>query len=192
MRSRFAEPASIAESGLDSYCSLWRSDPYRDTTMEPINDPGIMHSVTILFTTLIVLILQLAALGFHWLLWIVWAAWCLWAVNWKKTRHVLAIGGWAPATLLLLLIAIIWSRLATTPLPGFSWLPNFWWQTDLCQYARRHRHVLRLAARRLSLDAAPHQSRPAGARPRARSRAWASLIVPCELVATNPPSCVSL
>jgi hypothetical protein len=96
--------------------------------MEPINEPGIWHSLTILFTTLVVLIMQLAALGFHWLLWIVWAAWCLWGVNWKKTRHVLALGGWAPAVLLMLLIAIIWSRLATTPLYGFAWLPNFWWQ----------------------------------------------------------------
>lgn len=96
--------------------------------MEPINEPGIWLSLTILFKTLVLLIAQLAAVGFHWLLCIVWAAWCLWGVNWKKTRHVLAIGGWAPAVLLMLLIAIIWSRLETTPVPGLGWLPNFWWQ----------------------------------------------------------------
>jgi hypothetical protein len=93
-----------------------------------MEDPTIWQTLTLLFTTLVTLVVQLASLGFHWLLWIVWAAWCLWGVNWKKTRHVLKIGGWAPALLLILLIAIVWSRLETTPCTGFGWLPNFWWQ----------------------------------------------------------------
>lgn len=93
-----------------------------------MEEPGIWQSLVTLFMTLLVLIGQLAALGFHFLLWIVWIAWALWAVNWKKTRHVLATGGWAPALLLILLVALVWSRLQTTPLFGFGWLPNFWWQ----------------------------------------------------------------
>ncbi|HZZ80498.1 MAG TPA: hypothetical protein VFE62_18485 [Gemmataceae bacterium] len=89
----------------------------------------ILTTLVLLFTTLLELIVQVASLGFHWLLWIVWAAWCLWGVNWKKTRHVLAVGGWAPAVLLIVLIALVWSRLdATPPCACISWLPNFWWQ----------------------------------------------------------------
>ncbi len=96
--------------------------------MEPIADPSIWGTLALLLQTLFTLFLQLASLGFHWLVWIVWAAWCLWGVNWKKTRHVLAVGAWAPAVLLILLIAIIWSRLDPKPTTFFTWLPNFWWQ----------------------------------------------------------------
>src|ERR1017187_8703525 len=97
-------------------------------TME--TEPGIWLTLTILFKTLLTLLTQLASLGFHWLLWIVWAAWCLWGVNWKKARHVLAVGGWAPAILLILLTAIVWSRLDARPCHclGVVILPNFWWQ----------------------------------------------------------------
>ena len=91
-------------------------------------EPTIWMTLVLLFKTLVTLFVQLASVGFHWLLWIVWAAWCLWGINWKKTRHILAVGGWAPAVLLILLIAIVWSRLDATAPSGFGWLPNFWWQ----------------------------------------------------------------
>jgi hypothetical protein len=98
--------------------------------MDALPEPGIWLTLTILFKTLVLLVTQLASLGFHWLLWIVWAAWCLGGINWKKTRHVLAIGGWAPALLLVLLSAIVWSRLDARSCDclGFVTLPNFWWQ----------------------------------------------------------------
>lgn len=91
-------------------------------------EPSIWQNLVTLLMTLLLLIGQLAAVGFHFILWIVWAAVCLWGINWKKTRHALAHGGWAPAMLLMVLVALIWSRLDSTPLPGFGWLPNFWWQ----------------------------------------------------------------
>jgi hypothetical protein len=98
--------------------------------MDPTQGPGIWQTLTLLVETLGTLLIQLASLGLHWILWIVWAAWCLWAVNWKKTRHVLAVGGWAPALLLIFLIAIVWSRLDARACDclGFVSLPNFWWQ----------------------------------------------------------------
>jgi hypothetical protein len=65
-----------------------------------------------------------------WPLPIVWVAWWLLAVNWKKLWPVLAQGGWAPIVLLVLITALVWSRLAPwewTLAPGAR-LPNFWWQ----------------------------------------------------------------
>ena len=98
--------------------------------MEPIQEPSIWLTLTLLFKTLVVLIVQLASLGFHWLIWLVWGAWCLWGVNWKNARHVLATGGWAPAILLILVTAIVWSRLDARPCNclGIVTLQNFWWQ----------------------------------------------------------------
>ena len=93
-----------------------------------IQEPSIWQTLVLLFETLGTLLLQLSSLGQHWILWIVWGAWCLWGVNWKKTRHVLAIGGWAPALLLIFLIAVVWSRLDARAGPNFMPLPNFWWQ----------------------------------------------------------------
>lgn len=93
--------------------------------MDP--EPSIWQTVLLLFHTLGTLVIQLSLFGFHWLLWIVWAAWCLWGVNWKKTRHFLACGAWAPAVLLILLIAIVWSRIDPRPCVWCG-LPNFWWQ----------------------------------------------------------------
>jgi hypothetical protein len=65
-----------------------------------------------------------------WPLLVVWVAWWLLAVNWRKTWPVLAQGGWAPVVLLVLMTALVWSRLA----PGeLTWVngtsvPNYWWQ----------------------------------------------------------------
>jgi hypothetical protein len=95
--------------------------------MEPIQDPSIWQTLHVLLQTLGILVVQLSSLGLHWLLWILWAAWWLGAVNAKKTRHFLAVGGWAPSLLLILLTAIVWSRLDARPSACLG-LPNFWWQ----------------------------------------------------------------
>ena len=61
---------------------------------------------------------------------LVWVVWWLWAVNWKRLWPVLAHGGWAPAVLLLVMAAVVWSRLEPVPyagLPGVA-VPNFVWQ----------------------------------------------------------------
>ena len=93
-----------------------------------MEDPTFWQLLTVLFSTFAALFVKLASLGFHWIVWIVWASVCLWAINWKKARHVLSIGGWAPAILMMLLIAIVWSRLDVRAGPSFLPLPNFWWQ----------------------------------------------------------------
>jgi hypothetical protein len=61
---------------------------------------------------------------------LVWMAFWLWAVDWKKVWPVLAQGGWAPCVLLILVAALVWSRIAPGPCDclGFMHLPNFWWQ----------------------------------------------------------------
>src|SRR5258706_367393 len=77
------------------YCSL--DEPHADTSKEPtMEDATFWLLLTTLFSTLVALFVKLASLGFHWILWIAWASVCLWAINWKKARHVLATGGWAP------------------------------------------------------------------------------------------------
>ena len=50
--------------------------------MEPIQEIG--HTLYVLGQTLVMLMVQLAALGLHWLLWIIWAAWWLAGVNAHK------------------------------------------------------------------------------------------------------------
>jgi hypothetical protein len=57
--------------------------------------------------------------GLWWLLPVgLWIVWWLWAVNWQKLWPVLAHGAWAPAVLLFLIGAVVWSRLS----PGrFGW-----------------------------------------------------------------------
>lgn len=59
-----------------------------------------------------------------------WIAFCLWGIHWKKMWFTLKEGGWIPLTLLLVLVAMIWSLAAPRELPvfGFFSLPNFWWQ----------------------------------------------------------------
>jgi hypothetical protein len=96
--------------------------------MELIPEPSIWQTLLLLLQTLLTLVLQVSSLGLHWVVWIVLGAWCLWGVNWKKARHVLAGGGWAPALLLIFLIALVWSRLVVSQGPSFLPLPNFWWQ----------------------------------------------------------------
>ena len=58
-----------------------------------------------------------------------WVAWWLWAVNWNRVWPVLARGGWAPALLLFLMSAAVWSRVDPVPCTSLGVvLPNFFWQ----------------------------------------------------------------
>jgi hypothetical protein len=59
-----------------------------------------------------------------------WIAFWLGAVNWKKTWPVLRIGGWAPAVLMILISASVWSRLAPSACGCLQvvTIPNYWWQ----------------------------------------------------------------
>lgn len=61
---------------------------------------------------------------------ITWIAWWLFAVNWKKAWPVLRDGSWVPVVLLMLVSALVWSRIAPSRCDclGFVSLPNFWWQ----------------------------------------------------------------
>src|SRR5215831_20033196 len=61
-------------------------------------------------------------LALHWLLLIVWVVWWLFAVDGRQARAVLARGAWAPAVLILLIAAFVWSRIAPTT------EANLWWQ----------------------------------------------------------------
>jgi hypothetical protein len=65
-----------------------------------------------------------------WLPFVLWCAWWLWCVDWQKAWPVLAQGAWAPVLLLMLVGAVVWSRVAPGPCAclGFVTLPNFWWQ----------------------------------------------------------------
>jgi hypothetical protein len=58
-----------------------------------------------------------------------WIAWWLWAVNWRKAFPALAQGAWVPLLLLMLVSALVWSRIAPSNVDlGFMQLYNFWWQ----------------------------------------------------------------
>ena len=61
---------------------------------------------------------------------VLWVVFWLLAVNWQKTWPVLAQGAWAPVVLLMLMAALVWSRLQPGPCNclGFMTVPNFWWQ----------------------------------------------------------------
>ena len=75
------------------------------------------------------LVVGLLVLSLHWSLLIAWLAWWLWGVNWNKAWKVLGQGAWAPLVLLMLVTALVWSRLAPAPCAclGIT-VPNFWWQ----------------------------------------------------------------
>lgn len=64
-----------------------------------------------------------------WSLLLVWTAWWLAGVNWPRMWDALRRGAWAPFVLLLLLAALVWSRIESVP-GHFLGLPlaNFWWQ----------------------------------------------------------------
>ena len=61
---------------------------------------------------------------------VLWCAFWLWAVNWKNTWPELARGAWLPVVLLVLVVALVWSRLQPEPwnVSGAFAVPGFWWQ----------------------------------------------------------------
>jgi hypothetical protein len=61
------------------------------------------------------------------LLLIAWVAWWLWGVNWVKAWDWLARGAWVAVVLLVVLAALVWSRVAPVHDPVPAGL-NFWWQ----------------------------------------------------------------
>ena len=88
------------------------------------------HLLLELFATVGQLLAAAGAAFPLWPLLIVWVAWWLLAVNWERTWPVLARGGWAPVVLLVLIVALVWSRLAPADLPlaPTAVVPNLWWQ----------------------------------------------------------------
>jgi hypothetical protein len=86
-----------------------------------------LWQLVVAFGTVLV---NLLAIGLHWLLLIVWIAWWLWGVNWRRAWPVLATGAWVPVALLGIVAALVWSRLApsTCDCLGFAVVANFWWQ----------------------------------------------------------------
>ena len=73
------------------------------------------------------ILLQVAA---QWWILIVWLAWWTFGVNWRRAWSALSQGAWAPLVLLMVITALVWSRLdsRTCDCLGFMALPNFWWQ----------------------------------------------------------------
>jgi hypothetical protein len=59
-----------------------------------------------------------------------WFLFCLFAINWKKMWPTLAEGAWVPLLLLLVLVALEWSRIRETEMTilGVIVVGNFWWQ----------------------------------------------------------------
>ncbi|MCI0458022.1 MAG: hypothetical protein L0Z62_13745 [Gemmataceae bacterium] len=90
--------------------------------MAQIESPDLFATLWQLVVTLGTLIVAVLDLALRWSLVIAWVAWWLWAVNWRRAWAVLAEGAWIPVLLLMLVAALVWSRLAPTP------VGNFWWQ----------------------------------------------------------------
>src|SRR5437773_1709811 len=93
-------------------------------------EPNLWQILGHLFSDLGQLLSLLLSYLAGWTLLIVWVAWWLWGVNWKNCWDALARGAWAPVVLLMLLTALVWSRLDARSCEclGFVSVPNFWWQ----------------------------------------------------------------
>lgn len=91
---------------------------------------AILETLWQLLGNLGTLAYELATLGWHYILLIVLIAWALWGVNWRRTWGFLGQGAWAPLLLLMIISALVWSRLApgVCSCLGFVNVPNFWWQ----------------------------------------------------------------
>lgn len=59
-----------------------------------------------------------------------WLLFCLFAINWKKMWPTLSEGAWVPLLLLLILVALEWSRIHESEITilGVITVGNFWWQ----------------------------------------------------------------
>ena len=76
------------------------------------------------------LVVNLLILLMQWSLLIAWLAWWLWGVNWNRLWPTLRRGAWAPLVLLIIVSALVWSRIQPSDCNclGFTTVPNFWWQ----------------------------------------------------------------
>lgn len=94
-----------------------------------MDTPSIFHTLYQLLLNLLTLAGQLLSLGLTWALLIVWTAWWLCGVDWRKMSAALRSGAWAPVVLLLVISALVWSRIAPSSCRclGFP-VANFWWQ----------------------------------------------------------------
>lgn len=83
-----------------------------------------------LFQVLSQLLLELGQLAANHALFLFFTAWCLWGINWQRAWPYLARGAWVPLTLLLILVALVWSQLFPSPCSCLAivTVPNFWWQ----------------------------------------------------------------
>jgi hypothetical protein len=89
------------------------------------NPDTLIQLLTLLSTlanTLGQLLLMLGRALLAHVLIIAWVAWWLFGVNWSKTWPVLARGAWVPVLLLVIVIAMVWSKLAPRE------EANFWYQ----------------------------------------------------------------
>src|SRR5947207_1916173 len=91
---------------------------------------GVFQSLWQIVLALGSLGVELLALALTWSLLIAWVAWWLLAVNWTKAWPVLARGAWAPLVLVLVVSALVWSRISPGDCGclGFVTIANFWWQ----------------------------------------------------------------
>lgn len=85
----------------------------------------ILHTLVDLIVNLGTLAAELFLLAANYILILIWIAWWLFAVNWRKCWAVLASGAWAPAVLLIVVTALVWSKIAPS---DYAILGNFWWQ----------------------------------------------------------------
>lgn len=91
------------------------------------------HQLGAVFYTLGQLLHAAGAAFPLWPLLLVWVVVWLLAVNWQKLGPVLRGGGWAPAVLLLVMAALVWSQLTPEADPWVIVppLPRFWWQLEV-------------------------------------------------------------
>jgi hypothetical protein len=91
-----------------------------------MDDPNLWQTLGQLVTVLGQLTWQLLELASQWLLLIIWVAWWLLAVDWRKAWPTLRAGAWAPVVLLMVIVALAWSRLEPPP-AGFA-VRDFAWR----------------------------------------------------------------
>jgi hypothetical protein len=93
-------------------------------------DPNFWQTLADLFINLGQLLGMILAFAGRYILIITWVVWWLWAVNWQRCWEALARGAWASIVLLMLMAALVWSRLEHAPCECLVvvTIPNFWWQ----------------------------------------------------------------
>lgn len=93
----------------------------------------LLETLWQLVLVLLTLVREVAELALRWGLVIAWIAWWLWGVNWKNAWARLREGAWAPLVLLMVLVALVWSRISPGDLHflGLLTIPSFWAQLTM-------------------------------------------------------------